>query len=53
MYAFTKLLIITEFSKTNKYYKRILDNVDNVKIYVYGFREINTKSLIRYLLELR
>ncbi|KAK8882368.1 hypothetical protein M9Y10_045010 [Tritrichomonas musculus] len=42
--------LVTELMKPKTHYKRLLDMEDNVKMFVYGFRDISTKSRTRYLL---
>ena len=42
--------LVTELMKPKTYHKRLLDMEDNVKMYVYGFRDISTKCRTRYLL---
>ena len=42
--------LITELSKPKTYYKKLLDMEDNIKMYVYGFRDISNKCRTIYLL---
>ena len=42
--------LVTELMKPKTHYKRLLDMENNVKMYVYGFRDISTKCRTRYLL---
>ena len=44
--------LITELLKPKTYYSKLLDMEDNVKMYVYGFRDISTKHKTIYLLAL-